>query len=501
MINGWIIVVVALSYLCFLFAVAYFGDKHAKSRKLAKGRPTIYALSLAVYCTSWTFFGSVGLATATGLDFLAVYLGPIAVFAFGRPLIERIIKLSKSQNITSIADFMAARYGKNPVVAAIVSVIAVLGVLPYIALQLKAVSQSITTVIGPTGTAPFISSGDPLGDLTFIIAMTMAVFAILFGTRHIDATEHQEGLMLAIAAELVVKIAAFLIVGSFITYSMFDGVAALIERAAEKPEIIGLFARGFHGGNWLTVTFLSSVCILLLTRQFHVTIVENNSEREVGRATWLFPLYLIAINVFVIPIAIAGLLSFPSGEVDADMFLLALPRSQGAEIFTIIAFLGGLSAATAMVIMESVALSIMVCNDLVMPIILRRLQLGIGDRRDMGALLLNIRRVAIFAILLLAYLFYRVVGDTYGLARIGLLSFAAIAQFAPAFFGGLIWRGATARGAIAGILAGFTVWTYTLLIPYFVQAGLRRPRHHAGRTVRSSSCCGRNRFSTSISIR
>lgn len=475
MINGWIIVAVALSYLCFLFAVAYFGDKYAKSRQLAKGRPTIYALSLAVYCTSWTFFGSVGLATATGLDFLAVYIGPIAVFAFGRPLIERIIKLSKSQNITSIADFLAARYGKNPVVAAIVSVIAVAGVLPYIALQLKAVSQSITTVIGPTGTAPFISSGDPLGDLTFVIAMTMAVFAVLFGTRHIDATEHQEGLMLAIAAESVVKIAAFLIVGSFITYSMFGGIGPLIERAAEKPEIIGRFARGFQGGNWLTVTFLSSVCILLLTRQFHVTIVENNSEREVGRATWLFPLYLIGINIFVIPIAIAGLLSFKPGEVDADMFLLALPRNQGTDIFTIIAFLGGLSAASAMVIMESVALSIMVCNDLVMPIILRRLQLGIGDRRDMGAMLLNIRRVAIFAILLLAYLFYRVVGDTYGLARIGLLSFAAIAQFAPAFFGGLIWRGATARGAIAGILAGFAVWTFTLLIPYFVQAGLVGP--------------------------
>ncbi len=472
MINGWIIVGVALAYLCFLFGVAYFGDQYAKSRKLTRGRPTIYALSLSVYCTSWTFFGSVGLATSTGLDFLAVYLGPIAVFAFGRPLIERIIKLSKSQNITSIADFMAARYGKNPLVAAIVSVIAVAGVLPYIALQLKAVSQSITTIIQPGGPAALLPSGDPLGDMTFIIAMTMAVFAVLFGTRHIDATEHQEGLMLAIAAESVVKIAAFLIVGTFITYSMFGGIGPLMERAAAKPQIIGLFARGFHGWNWLTVTFLSSVCILLLTRQFHVTIVENNSEREVGRASWLFPLYLIAINIFVIPIAIAGLLTFSPGEVDRDMFLLALPRSHGAEAFSIIAFLGGLSAATAMVIMESVALSIMVCNDLVMPIILRRLQLGIGDRRDMGAMLLNIRRVAIFAILILAYLFYRVVGDTYGLARIGLLSFAAIAQFAPAFFGGLIWRGATARGAIAGILAGFAVWTYTLLIPYFVQAGL-----------------------------
>ncbi len=473
MINGWLIVTVALTYVGFLFAVAYFGDKYAKSsRKLSRGRPTIYALTVAVYCTSWTFFGSIGLATATGLDFLAVYLGPILVFAFGRPLIERIIKLSKSQNITSIADFMAARYGKNPAVAAIVTVIAVAGVLPYIALQLKAVSQSVTTIVQPGGYASLLPGGDPFGDVTFTIAMTMAVFAVLFGTRHVDTTEHQEGLMLAIATESVVKIAAFMIVGGFIVYSLFGGIGPLIERAAEKPEIIGLFARGFHGGHWVTVTFLSSVCILLLTRQFHVTIVENNSDSEVGRATWLFPLYLIAINIFVIPVAISGLLTFQPGEVDADMFLLALPLTQGAETFTIIAFLGGLSAATAMVIMESVALSIMVCNDLVMPIILYRLRRDDGDARDMGALLLNIRRLAIFGILLLAYLFYKVVGDTYGLARIGLLSFAAIAQFAPAFFGGLIWREATARGAIAGILCGFAVWVYTLLIPYFLQAGL-----------------------------
>ncbi len=472
MIDGWVIVTVALSYVGLLFAVAYFGDKHAKSRKLTRGRPTIYALSLAVYCTSWTFFGSVGLATTSGLDFLAVYLGPIVVFAFGRPLIQRIIKISKSQNITSIADFISARYGKNPIVAAVVTVIAVAGVVPYIALQLKAVSQSVTTIVQPSAYAPFLPAADPFGDVTFLIAITMALFAVLFGTRHIDTTEHQEGLMLAIAMESIVKIAAFLIVGTFITYWMYDGIGPLINQAAEFPEIIGLFAKGFHGGNWITVTFLSAVCILLLTRQFHVTIVENNSEREVGRATWLFPLYLIAINIFVVPIAIAGLLNFSDGSRDPDMFLLALPLDRGAEVFAIIAFLGGLSAATAMVIVESVALSIMICNDLVMPVILHRLRLVDGERRYMGALLLHIRRVAIFGILLLAYLFYRVVGDTYGLARIGLLSFAAIAQFAPAFFGGLIWRDATARGAIAGIVCGFIVWGYTLLIPYFVQAGI-----------------------------
>ena len=475
MIEAWVIVTIALCYVGCLFAVAYWGDKQAKRRKTSRERPTIYALSLAVYCTSWTFFGSVGLATTTGLDFLAVYIGPIAVFAFGRPLIERIIKLSKSQNITSIADFMAARYGKNSLVAAIVTVIAVAGVLPYIALQLKAVSQSITTLVQPLGWAAFVGYSDPLTDVTFLIAIAMALFAILFGTRHIEATEHQEGLMLAIAMESVVKVAAFLIVGGFITYSMFGGIGPLIEKATLQPEIIGLFARGFHGGTWLTVTFLSSVCILLLTRQFHVTIVENNSPREVGRASWLFPIYLIAINIFVVPIAMAGMLTFNGSTVDRDMFLLALPLSQGSEFFTILAFLGGLSAATAMVIMESVALSIMVCNDLVMPIILYRRQGEVADRQDMGSVLLIIRRCAIFAILLLAYIFYRLVGDAYGLASIGLLSFAAIAQFAPAFFGGLVWRGATARGAIAGILAGFTVWAFTLLVPYFVKAGLVGP--------------------------
>lgn len=476
MISGWIIITVALSYVGFLFAVAYFGDRYAKRRKSERqGRPTIYALTLGVYCTSWTFYGSVGLSTTTGLDFLAVYLGPIVVFAFGRPLISRIIKLSKSQNITSIADFLAARYGKNPYVAAVVTVIAVAGVLPYIALQLKAVSQSAATLIASPGASAFLPGIDPFSDITFIIAISMAVFAILFGTRHIDATEHQEGLMLAIATESVVKIGAFLLVGSFITYSMYNGIGPLIDRAAQKPEIISLFARGFHGGTWLTVTFLSSVCIILLTRQFHVTVVENNAEREVGRASWMFPLYLIAINIFVVPIALAGLLTFEKGGADADMFVLALPMSQDAKFVTVLAFLGGLSAATAMVIVETVALSIMVCNDLVMPIILHRRQLGLADRQDMGAVLLNIRRFAIFGILLLAYLFYRLVGDTYGLATIGLLSFAAIAQFAPAFFGGLVWRGATARGAIAGILVGFAVWTYTLLIPYFVKAGLMAP--------------------------
>ncbi|HDO52808.1 MAG TPA: PAS domain-containing protein, partial [Rhizobiales bacterium] len=393
--------------------------------------------------------------------------------AVGWPLIMHIIRLSKTQNITSIADFIAARYGKNLTLAAIVTVIAVLGTLPYIALQLKAVAESVTTLIGPVGVAPdlpyFVA---PLGDIAFIVAVLMAAFAILFGTRHIDATEHQEGLMLAIATESVVKVLAFLLVGAYITFEMFGGIGALIERASQSPEIQELFTGGFNGGAWISVTFLSIVCIILLPRQFHVAVVENNSEDEVRRAAWLFPLYLVAINLFVVPIAVAGLLTFPGQEVSGDMFVLALPLSAGNQFVTLAAFIGGLSAATAMVIVATVALSIMVSNDLVVPLLLRRRLLDVAEREDVSTLLLNIRRSAIFGILILGYMFYRMIGDTVALASIGLLSFSAIAQFAPAFFGGLVWRRATARGAIAGILAGFAVWAYTLLLPAFVHSGL-----------------------------
>jgi Na+/proline symporter/signal transduction histidine kinase len=471
MINGWVIITAALAYIGLLFAIAYYGDRYIKRRKPQRARPTIYALTLAVYCTSWTFFGSIGLSAQTGLDFLAVYLGPIVAFIFARGLIGRIIRLSKTQNITSIADFIAARYGKNPSVAAVVTVIAVIGGLPYIALQLKAVSQSVTTLLGPSGPV----TGLPFGDLALLVALTMGAFSILFGARNSDATEHQDGLMLAIAVESAVKLLAFLAVGAYITFGMMGGIGPLIEKASQNEYVSELYQRGFHGGTLLSVTFLSFVCIILLPRQFHVTVVENKSEAELQRAGWLFPLYLVAINLFVVPVAIAGLVTFPAGTVDGDMYLLALPLASGSELFTLIAFLGGLSAATAMVIVATVALSIMVCNDLVMPLLLQRRTLSMEDRADMGQFLLHIRRSAVLIILLLAYGFYALVGNSYALASIGLLSFVAISQFAPAFFGGLLWRRGTARGAIAGILAGFAVWAYTLLLPYFVRAGLIDP--------------------------
>jgi Na+/proline symporter/signal transduction histidine kinase/CheY-like chemotaxis protein len=465
------IVALAIGYVCALFAVAWAGDRMMRSRKGTRGRPFIYAMTLGVYCTSWTFFGSVGLAGSTGYDFIPVYLGPILMFAIGTPLLVRIVRLSKSQNLTSVADFLAARYGKSPAVAAIVTVVSVVGTLPYIALQLKAIVTSTEVLLGNSPLIPISLPQIGILETAFVVALALALFAVLFGTRHIDATEHQHGLMLAVAAESLVKLAAFLTVGIFVLYSVFGGITGFAERAKSSVEFQALFGRAFNGGTWLTVMFLSFVCVILLPRQFHVTVVENHSEREIKRAAWMFPLYLVLINLFVVPIAAAGLLTLPTGLVDADMFVIALPMSKGADIVTTLAYVGGLSAATAMVIVESVALSIMICNGLVVPILLRRHSAETDPQAELAGLLLVIRRIAIFAIVLAGYLVHRALGQSQGLAAIGLVSFAAIAQLAPAFFFGLIWTKGTARGAIAGILAGITVWAYTLLLPWVVKAG------------------------------
>jgi Na+/proline symporter/signal transduction histidine kinase len=378
--------------------------------------------------------------------------------------------LAKTQNITSIADFIAARYGKGQAVAANVALIAIIGTIPYIALQLKAVSSSLETILAHITLAG--DAGTPLlGDIALFVALSMATFAVLFGTRHIDATEHQDGLMLAIAAESIVKLFAFLAVGIYVTFWMFGGPSALIEAARQSPQTAALFMHEPPFDTLVATTLLSFVAIILLPRQFHVAVVENNNEGEIKRAAWLFPLYLVLINLFVVPIAFAGLLTFKPGTIDSDMFVLALPLQEGSNILTIAAFIGGLSAATAMVIVESVALSIMVSNDLVMPLVLQRRGALLSRRENVGSLLLTVRRLSIFVILLLAYMYYRLAGDAQ-LFAIGILAFAAIAQLAPAFFGGLFWRRATAGGAIAGMTAGILVWAYTLLLPTFADIGV-----------------------------
>jgi Na+/proline symporter/CheY-like chemotaxis protein len=470
MLQGWIVIACALGYIGLLFVVASYGDRVRRSGPGGRWRQFIYPLSLAIYCTSWTFFGSVGFASRTGFDFLTIYIGPILVIGACSPLINRIVRLAKAQNITSIADFIAARYGKAQPVAATVALIAIIGTIPYIALQLKAVSSSLTTILVHIG--PASGTMQPvLGDIALYVAAAMAIFAVLFGTRHIDATEHQDGLMLAIATESLVKLIAFVAVGIFVTFWIFDGPLALFAKGMERPATVALLTREPVPGTWLVMTLLSAFAIMLLPRQFHVTVVENHNEQEIRRACWLFPLYLVVINLFVVPIALAGLLTFTSGQVDSDMFVLALPLAVHSDLFTIAAFIGGLSAATAMVIVESVALAIMISNDILVPFVLKRREALITGRENVGGLLLILRRIAICVILFLAYVYYRLAGDAQ-LASIGLLSFAAVAQLAPAFFGGLAWRRATARGAIAGMAIGILVWAYTLLLPSLADAGI-----------------------------
>ncbi|HMM63651.1 MAG TPA: PAS domain-containing hybrid sensor histidine kinase/response regulator, partial [Mesorhizobium sp.] len=381
----------------------------------------------------------------------------------------RIVRLAKTEKITSVADFLGARYGKSFTVAAIATLIATIGTVPYMALQLKAISGSVSLMVAHyTGAPP---SFDPfVSDISLIVAMLLALFSVLFGTRHADATEHQDGLVLAVAVESVVKLAAFLAIGLLVTFVIFDGPGAMIDTLAADTRVREAMSYGTSLATWLVLTGLSGFAILMLPRQFYVTIVENRSEAELRTAAWVFPAYLIAINLFVLPIALAGL-AIVAGRTGSDLYVLALPLFTGHDLLAIIAFVGGFSAATAMVIVESVALSIMISNDLVIPLFVRRLvRSSNSENENWSTLILNVRRAAIFIMLFVAFLYYRASTDSARLSSIGLMSFAAIAQFAPALIGGLIWRGANGRGAALGMAAGISVWAYTLLFPSLAAA-------------------------------
>jgi Na+/proline symporter/signal transduction histidine kinase len=482
MLSGWIALVAATLYLLALFAIAHYGDTRGAWLLRGRARPTIYALTLAVYCTSWTFLGSVGLASRAGLDFLPIYLGPLIGIIFGLPLIARITHIAKTQRITSVADFIGSRYGKSGKVAALVAVIAVVGTIPYIALQLKAISASLEIIVfRELGYVPRISKLSALGDISLLVTIVLAAFAIAFGTRHIDATEHQNGLMLAIAAESLVKLLAFLAVGFFVLYVMFDGFDDLFTKARDVPAAAAMLSTAPDPWVWTTTTLLAVFAIFLLPRQFHVMVVENRDARDLRQVAWQFPAYLVAINIFVIPIALAGLITFTDASVDRDFMVLSLPLHAKAGSIALIAFIGALSAATAMVIVESVACAIMISNDLAMPFLLRRTNLRPKDvmdeaantravSPDMVSTVLTVRRIAVVVILFLGFLYYRS-SEKAALASIGLLSFAAIAQLVPAFFLGLFWQRANAQGAQAGLALGFASWLYLLFLPTLAGEG------------------------------
>ncbi len=478
MIPAPVVLAVSAGYLALLFALAAFAERRAAVGRSVIGNPWVYGLSLGAYCTAWTYFGSVGRAATGGIWFLPIYLGPTLVMLLAWVVVRRMVRIAQAYRITSIADFIASRYGKSPGLAALVTLITVVGIVPYIALQIKAVSAGYRLLTGAPGAGS--AAPDWWEDAALFVTLALAGFTVAFGTRHLDSGERHEGMVAAIAAESVVKLAAFVAVGGFVTWGLYDGMADIWARAgaAGLGSLLRLGgaegATTFGYADWFALTLVAALSVLMLPRQFQLMVVECVDERHLKRAAWLFPAYLLAINVFVLPLALGGLMLLgPAG--DPETFVLSLPLAHGATALALFAYVGGLSAATGMLIVETVAVSTMVCNDLVMPALLRlpRFGPGFGARAggDLTRLLLGIRRAAIVGVLLLGYVYFQIAGDAYALVSIGLISFAAVAQFAPALIGGIFWRGGTLLGATGGLAAGFAVWIWTLMLPSVAKSG------------------------------
>jgi Na+/proline symporter len=453
LIQGWLLLLVSLLYVGLLFVVAFAGDRRPLYPRQPRLRPIVYSLALAVYCSSWTFYGAVGTAARDGLAYLPIYLGPILLFVFGIGLLRRLLLVVRQRNITSIADFIGARFGKSHGLAALVAVIAVIAVVPYIALQFTAVAMSFG-VLGGTGHGAVTAGGI---DSALWCAMLLAVFAILFGTRSIDATEHHHGMVLAVALESLIKLLVFVVLAG---YALWRGPGLV--STAQLP--LAQLSHGLSPG-FLAQTMLAFCAMFCLPRQFQIGMVECEDAGDLKRARWMLPLYLTVISVAVLPIVAAGMHVPQVRDGAADAWVLTLPMTHGDRGMALLAFVGGFSAATGMVIVASVALSTMISNDLVMPALLRIPRLDLERRSDLSQLVLRVRRVAIVVLALMAYAYYRVAADAESLAATGLLAFAAVAQFAPALIAALYWRGASRRGVAVGLLGGFAVWLYTLLLP------------------------------------
>lgn len=456
MFSPPLIAALSLAYVGLLFAIAWWGDRAAAIPLGARTRAVIYSLSLAVYCTSWTFFGAVGSAVENGWLFATIYIGPVLVVILGHDLMQRILHQSRTQRLTSIADFIAHRYGHSRPLAVTVTLAAVLGAIPYIALQLKAVTMGLVA-ISDEG-----HGGLSEQTLALLLALGLGAFSVLFGARRLEASEHHRGMVLAVAFESLVKLVAFAAVGLWALFAVLDGPAGMVERIAATPEYRELFLPAALPEGFWVQTLLAAAAILCLPRQFQVSFVENEDEADLRTARWLFPVYLIIFTLLVIPIALAGLERFGGGEYNADTFVLTLPMGDGQGWLTMLSFLGGFSAATGMVIVATVALATMVSNDLLVPMLLK---LKAGHGRDFSQVVLNSRRITIIGLAILAWLYYLVLQSTDRLAAIGLMSFAAVVQFAPALVIGVYWRGASREGAMSGLVLGLGVWLLMIFIP------------------------------------
>ena len=467
MLSEQLVVLAGLGYLLFLFAIAYYGDWRRSHGKSLIANPYIYTLSLAVYCTSWTFFGSVGRAATQGLPFLTIYLGPTVMAFFWWFVLRKMLRICKENNLTTMSDFLTLRYGKKPLVGVLTTLGLLLAVVPYIGLQLKSVADTFTILVHRTVISPL--DFPVFHDTAFYVALLLAVFCILFGARHLDPTERHEGMVAAVAFESLVKLLAFLAIGILVTYVLFQGwgeIFTLIHQTRGCSELL-LLNTGPHNSYLLVMvqTVLAMAAITFLPRQFHMAVVENTDERHILTAMWLLPLYLLLINLFVLPIACGGLLLGMPPE-QGDTFVLQIPLQSGHPWLALLAFLGGLSASTAMVAVATVAVSTMLLNSLVVPGALRlRLE------KYLPTFLLNIKRGAILLVIILGYGSYRVIGPSAMLVDMGLIAFSGVMQLVPAILGALYWRDATRAGALAGLGLGFFLWAYTLILPYLIYAG------------------------------
>ena len=473
--NHWFILICSIGYLLLLFSIASWVEKYTNRGLKLINNPYVYALSMAVYCTAWTFYGSVGRASVSGIEFLYIYLGP----SLGAPLVflmlRKIIRISKTHSITSIADFISTRYGKNISLGAIVTILCITGIIPYIAIQLKAISDSIKTITNIV-TKDVVMADHAAGldnTVTFLLVIGITVFIILFGTRKVDATEKHEGMMVAIAFESVIKLFAFLIAGAAIVYVLFNGWEDLFVRSSSLPshELVNSFTGEHIYFHLFLLMTLSMFAVLFLPRQFQVAVVENVNEDHLKKAVWLFPLYLFLINIFVLPVAIAGGFHFGNKGINADTYILALPMLMKSNWLTLLVYIGGFSAASSMIIIETIALTTMVSNNIVAPVFFSLIKVQDNIDKGIRNWLKTTRRIGIIVIMVLAYLFERYVAEKFSLVSIGLVSFVAVAQFAPSIMGGIYWKRATKQGSLASIIIGFAIWFYTLVIPSIVEAG------------------------------
>ena len=455
-----ILVAVCLIYVIFLFAVAFAAERAARRGKGGWLRsPLVYTLSLSIYCTAWTFYGAVGYAARSGLEYLTIYIGPSLVMIGWWWVLRKLVRIGRAQRATSIADLISSRYGKSNLLAVGVTILAVIGTTPYIALQLQSVTLSFAVFSDAGSTFEALVDQE---STALLVAMGLALFTILFGTRNLDVNERHHGVVIAIAVEAIVKLFALLAVGVFVVWGVGGGLSETLDKIDASK--IGMWE--MRGDRWASLIFLSAAAFLCLPRMFQVMVVENDDESHLRTASWAFPAYIMVMSLFVVPIAVVGLDLLPEGS-NPDLFVLTLPLATGNEGLAMLSFLGGFSSATSMVIVAALALSTMVSNHIVMPIWLSATGGGATVSGDVRNVVILARRFSIAGVVFLGFLYFQLSGGGIALASIGLVSFAGVAQFLPVLLGGVFWRGATRNGAFAGLTVGFMVWAYCLMLPSF----------------------------------